>query len=63
MKKEGLEIQQGATKKGYKYVIYVDGKEVWRGKNPRGVFEQIRAKNPTKKVSIAWEPGEEVLIA
>lgn len=41
----------------------VDGKEVWRGLNPKKKFDEIRKKNPKKKVGIAWEPGDGVLIA
>lgn len=46
----------------FEYVIKVDGKEVWRGLNPKEKFDEIRKRNPGKEVSIAWETKEEVLI-
>ena len=50
-------------KKKYEYVIFVDEKEVWRGQNPKEKFDEIRQKNPNKKVAIAWESGGDVIIA
>lgn len=47
----------------YEYQIYVDGKLVWRGLNPEKVYENIVKENPGKKVSIAWELKEGILIA
>ncbi|MEW5761180.1 MAG: hypothetical protein AB1779_10500 [Candidatus Thermoplasmatota archaeon] len=52
-----------AERKRFEYVILVDGKEVWRGLNPKKEFDRIKEENPGKKVGIAWEPGEGILIA
>ena len=50
-------------KGGFEYVIFVDGEEVWRGLDPKEKFDEFLRKYPDKKVGIAWEPGEGVLIA
>lgn len=46
----------------YEYVIRVDGKEVWRGKNPEGKFLELKKKNPKKRVSIAWQSDDDLLV-
>jgi len=46
----------------YEYVIKIDGKEVWRGLNPKEKYWNIKDKNPNKEVGIAWESQEDVLI-
>ena len=48
--------------RNYEYVIKVDGKEVWRGKDLKKKFEEIRKKNPRKKISIAWESDDDLLV-
>ena len=46
----------------YGYVIKVDGKEVWRGLNPKEKYWEIKNKNPDKEVGIAWDSQEDVLV-
>lgn len=46
----------------YEYVIKVGKKVVWRGLNPKKVFDEIKTKHPGKKVTIAWETKEDVLV-
>lgn len=48
--------------KKFEYVIKIDGKDVWHGLNPEIKFDEIVAKNPGKKVSVAWRTHEKVLI-
>jgi len=48
--------------KKWEYVIRVDDKDVWRGMNPKRKFEELKRKNPGKRVSIAWETHEDVLV-
>lgn len=50
-------------KRKFAYTIKVEGKEVWRGPNPKKKFDEIRKKNPNKEVGIGIDPGEEILIA
>jgi len=47
----------------YEYQIYIDGKLVWHGLNPKGKYEEFVKKNPNKKVSIGWRLKEGILIA
>ncbi len=54
------EIKQVLRK--YEYVIKVDGKEVWRGLNPKDKYWEIKEKNPSKEVGIAWNSQDDVLI-
>jgi len=49
-------------KEKFSYVIKVDGKEVWHGLNPEKKFDEISAKNPGKKVAIAWRTKEKILV-
>ena len=49
-------------KSHYEYVIRVDGQEVWRGKNPEKTFVELKKKNPKKRVSIAWQSDDDLLI-
>lgn len=46
----------------YEYVIRIDGKEVWRGKNPKGKLLELKKKNLAKRVSIAWESDDDLLV-
>ncbi len=48
--------------KKWEYVIRVNGKEKWRGMNPKEKFEEIKTKNPDKRVSVGWETHEDVLV-
>lgn len=57
-----LKVKQ-KDERDYEYQIYVDGKLVWHGLNPEKVYEKIVKENPNKKVSIAWELKEGILIA
>ena len=56
-------VMEMDEKKGFEYAILVDGKEVWRGLNPKKKFDELLKRYPEKKIGIAWEPGEGVLIA
>ena len=51
------------NERDYEYQIYVDNKLVWHGLNPEKVYEKFIKENPNKKVSIAWELKEGILIA
>ncbi|MBI2652786.1 hypothetical protein HYX00_04945 [Candidatus Woesearchaeota archaeon] len=46
----------------YEYEIYVENKLAWHGLNPKKVYEKLIKENPNKKVSIAWELKEGILI-
>ena len=48
--------------KKWEYVIKVDKKPVWRGMDPKQKFEELKRKNPGKRVSIGWETREDVLV-
>jgi hypothetical protein len=52
-----------SNEEDYEYEIYVEDKLVWHGLNPEKVYEKIVKENPNKKVSIAWELKEGILIA
>ena len=54
-------MQKQVLKK-YEYVIMVDGKEVWRGLNPKEKYWEIKEKHPGKEVGISWQSEEDVLI-
>ena len=60
-KKEVREMEK-EIKKRFEYVIKVNGKDVWYGQNPEEKFDETVAKNPGKKVSVAWRTYEKVLI-
>lgn len=47
---------------GGKYVIKIEGKVTWEGKDPQEKLPRLLNTHPAKKVSIAWKPGEEFLI-
>ena len=46
----------------FEYVIKVDGREVWRGLNPKQKFAAVKKNNPGKRVAIAWKIKEDVLV-
>lgn len=48
--------------RNYWYIIRVDGKEVWRGKKPQNRYWDLKKKNPNKKVSIAWQSDDDLLV-
>ena len=60
-KKEAREMEKEIEKR-FEYVIKVNGKDVWHGLNPEEKFDEMVAKNPGKKVSVAWRTHEKVLI-
>lgn len=62
MAKMKLKLEK-KDERDYEYEIYVDNKLVWHGLNPEKVYEKIVKENPNKKVSIAWELKEGILIA
>ncbi len=47
---------------GGKYVIKIEGKVTWEGKDPQKKLPRLLNTHPAKKVSIAWKSGEEFLI-
>ncbi len=53
---------QNQVLKKYEYIIKVDGKEVWRGLNPKEKYWEIKEKYPGKEVGISWQSEEDVLI-
>jgi len=63
MKKEIKRVLERKESPDYEYQIYVNGRVVWSGLNPRGKYEEIVKKNPGKKVSIGWNLKEGILIA
>ena len=48
--------------RNYWYVIKVDGEEVWRGKKPKERLIDFKKKNPNKRVSIAWESDDDLVV-
>lgn len=46
----------------YEYVIRVDGKEVWRGLKPKERLKELKRKYPEKRVSIAWQSDDDLLV-
>lgn len=44
------------------YVIKVDGKVVWVGRNPKEIYFKIRKQNPGKEIAIAWRTKEKILV-
>ena len=44
------------------YVIKVDGKVVWEGRNPKEEYFGIMKQNPGKEVAIAWRTKEKILV-
>lgn len=49
-------------RKHFSYVIKIEKEEVWHGLNPKKKFDEIKKKNPGKKVSICWRTKEDVLV-
>lgn len=49
--------------KKFEFVIKVNGKEVWRGMNPKEKYWEIKKANPNKEVSLSWETKEAILVA
>ncbi len=47
---------------GGKYVIKIEGKITWEGKNPQKKLPRVLNAHAGKNVSIAWKPDEESLI-
>ena len=48
--------------RNYWYVIKIDGEEVWRGKKPKERLIDFKKKNPDKRVSIAWESDDDLVV-
>ncbi len=48
--------------RNYWYVIRIDGEEIWRGKHPKDKYWDFKKKNPNKRVSIAWESDDDIVI-
>jgi hypothetical protein len=49
-------------KEKFGYVIKVDGKVVWEGRNPKEKYFEIREQNPGKEIAIAWRTTEKILV-
>ena len=49
--------------KTYEYVVLVDDKPLYRGKNLEKLYNEAKKKYPGKKISVKWEPPEGILIA
>ncbi len=49
--------------KTYSYVVLVEKKPVYRGKNLKKMLKETRKKYPGKKISIRCEYPEEILVA
>ncbi|MEE8418186.1 MAG: hypothetical protein V3S06_05920 [candidate division Zixibacteria bacterium] len=47
---------------GGKYVIKIEGRVTWEGKNPQEKLPRVLNAHPGKNVSIAWKPDEGFLI-
>jgi len=47
----------------FEFIIKVNGKEVWRGFNPKEKYWEIKKANRDKEVSVSWETKEEILVA
>jgi hypothetical protein len=48
--------------RNYDYVIRVDGKEVWRGKDLNDRYWVFKKNNPDKKVSVAWQSDDDLMV-
>lgn len=46
----------------YKYVIYIEDKPMFKGKNLNKLLEKAKAKYPNKKLSIGQQQPKEVLV-
>ncbi len=49
--------------KTHMYVVPVDKKPVFKGKNLKRMVEEARKKYPRKKISIRYEYPKEILVA
>ena len=49
--------------KTYEYVVLVDGRPLYRGKDLERLYFEAKKKHPGKKISVKWEPPEGILIA
>lgn len=47
---------------GGKYIIKIEGRVAWEGKNPRTKLPLLLNRNPGRNVSISWKPDREFLI-
>ena len=45
------------------YIIYIDDKPIFKGKNLKKLIKEAKKKYPGKEISIGWEIPEGVLIA
>jgi hypothetical protein len=44
------------------YVIKIEGKVAWEGKNPERKFSSLLSENRDRNISIAWKAGQESII-
>lgn len=54
--------KKAKEKEDYVYLIKVNNEIVWEGTKPKSIFKKIQKENPDKRVSIAWELKEGVLV-
>ncbi len=60
-KPEKITIRK-SPRPGGKYVIKIEGKVTWTGKDPQKKLPRLLNAHPGKNVSIAWKSDEESLI-
>jgi len=60
-KPEKITIRKSAPPCG-KYVIRIEGRVTWEGKNPQKKLPRLLNAHPGKNVSISWKSDEESLI-
>lgn len=51
------------NKKTYEYVVYVEDKPLFKGKNLKKMLSEAKKQYKNKKISISWQAPEGVLIA
>jgi hypothetical protein len=44
------------------YIIKLDDRIIWRGKNLKSQIKRVKKKNPNNKISIIWKSDQEFLI-
>ena len=48
--------------RNYEYIIRIDGKEVWRGKDLKDKYWELKKRNPKKRVTVAWESDDDLIV-
>ena len=53
----------GTDMSDYKYILKVNGVEVWEGKDPVNKLLELAKAHPEDRVSILWVPlGDDIII-